>query len=587
MSKQEFDRLLTRFGKSIDVNCPLADYPRPQLKRDSYICLNGQWDYAILDKSVPLSDYQGKITVPFSPECILSGVERVVMPTDVLYYRRTFTLPQGFNKGRVLLNFDAVDYEAVVSVNQKEVKRHRGGYFPFSIDITDVLVDGENELTLTVTDPSDTKPQSRGKQKINRGGIFYTPQSGIWQTVWMESVPETYVKEIFLTPDIDAGTLSVKVESDVKATGKAVAYDNGNVVAEGDIDENGKCVLKIDSAKLWSPEDPFLYDLEITYGDDKITSYFGMRKFSVGKDGNGIPRIMLNNKPYFHNGLLDQGYWSDGLYTPASDEAMIYDIEICKKMGFNMLRKHIKIEPRRWYYHCDRLGMLVWQDFINGGIGANFPLNGLCGFFQIPVSDHLYHLFGRTDKAGRDEYYVDAERTIKTLYNTVSLAVWVPFNESWGQFDALKAVEFIKTFDTSRPIDHASGWHDQGGGDFKSWHIYFRPAVFPMRDLRRKGRTVILSEFGGYSVNVPGHVFNKTRSFGYKFYDTLENFEKAYHRLFNKEIIPLIKRGLSATVYTQVSDVEDEINGLLTYDREVVKVDIDKIRELNSKLKLD
>lgn len=580
----QFDRLLTRFGKNLDINNPLPEYPRPQLKRDSYICLNGQWDYAILDKSVPLSDYQGKITVPFSPECILSGVERVVMPTDILYYHRTFTLPEGFNKGRILLNFDAVDYEATVFVNGTEVKHHLGGYFPFSIDITDAVKDGENELTLNVIDPSDTKPHARGKQKINRGGIFYTPQSGIWQTVWLESVPEVYANAIYLTPDIDTGTLTVKVDANAPAGGKAIAYDGDSAIAEGII-ENGECVLKIDDAKLWSPESPFLYDLKITYGEDEITSYFGMRKFSVGKDGKGIPRIMLNNKPYFHNGLLDQGYWSDGLYTPASDEAMIYDIEICKKMGFNMLRKHIKIEPRRWYYHCDRLGMLVWQDFINGGMCANLPHNGAFGFLQIPVWDHFYWLLGRSNKAGRDEYYVDAERTIKTLYNTTSLAVWVPFNESWGQFDANKAVKFIKQFDTTRPIDHASGWHDQGGGDFKSWHIYFYPITFPHRDLH--GRVLVLSEFGGYSVGVKGHVFNKSRSFGYKKFDSLERFENAYHRLFNREILHHIPKGLSATVYTQVSDVEDEINGLLTYDREVVKVDIDRIRELNAKLKLD
>ncbi len=583
MSKQDFDRLVTRFGKNINTDCPLSEYPRPQMTRDSYICLNGQWDYAIQDKNVPLADYQGKITVPFSPECILSGVERIVMPTDVLYYRRTFDLPQGFNKGRVLINFDAIDYAATVYLNGIKVKHHLGGYFPFSVDITSALQDGTNELTLTVTDPSDTMPQSRGKQKLKRGGIFYTPQSGIWQTVWLESVPETYISALTLTPNIDEGTLNVKVESAGAANGKAVAYDGDNVVAEADL-VDGECNLKIANAKLWSPENPFLYDLKVTYGDDEVGSYFGMRKFSVGKDANGIPRMMLNNKPYFHNGLLDQGYWSDGLYTPPSDEAMIYDVQICKEMGFNMLRKHIKIEPLRWYYHCDRLGMLVWQDMISGGMGANTPLNGVRGFLQLPVNDHRYSLFGREDKAGRDEYYVDAERTVKTLYNVVSLAVWVPFNESWGQFDALKAVEFIKTLDTSRPIDHASGWHDQGGGDFKSLHIYFRPVRIPKRD--KHGRVIILSEFGGYSVGVPGHVYNKTHSFGYKKFDTLESFDNAYHALFEREILPLIPRGLSATVYTQVSDVEDEINGLLTYDREVVKVNIERIRELNKKLVL-
>ena len=581
MAKEQFDKLLTPFGEKLDKSAPLPEYPRPQMVRDSYINLNGEWDYAILPKKVELKEYQGKIVVPFSPECILSGVEKMVTPNDILYYKRTFTLPEGFNKGRVLLHFDAVDYIAKVMVNGKEVITHVGGYFPFYADITDALVEGENILTLEVTDPSDTYGQARGKQKIKRGGIFYTPQSGIWQSVWMESVPSTYIDSIMITPDIDTDTLNVKVSGVGEAGGKVVAKDGDTVLAEAEL-VDGEATLTIAGYELWSPENPKLYDLEVSYGEDKVGSYFGMRKYSVGKDEKGKPRIMLNNKPYFHNGLLDQGYWSDGLYTPPSDEAMIYDIEITKKMGFNMLRKHIKIEPLRWYYHCDRLGVLVWQDFINGGTGANKLFNGALGLFHIQAKDSWYSLCGRQDKACRDEYYVDAERTIKELYNTVSLALWVPFNESWGQFDSLKAVEFIKQFDTTRPIDHASGWIDQGGGDFYSLHIYFRPVTIPEAD--SKGRTVILSEFGGYSVPVKGHVFNLSKSFGYKAYDSLESFDKAYHKLFENQILPIIDKGLSATVYTQLTDVEDEINGLLTYDRKVIKVDLEKMQELNAKL---
>ena len=581
MAKEQFDKLLTPFGEKLDKSAPLPEYPRPQMVRDSYINLNGEWDYAILPKNVELKEYQGKIVVPFSPECILSGVEKMVTPNDILYYKRTFTLPEGFNKGRVLLHFDAVDYIAKVMVNGKEVITHVGGYFPFYADITDALVGGENILTLEVTDPSDTYGQARGKQKIKRGGIFYTPQSGIWQSVWMESVPSTYIDSIMITPDIDTDTLNVKVNGVGEASGKVVAKDGDTVLAEAEL-VDGEVTLTIAGYELWSPENPKLYDLEVSYGEDKVGSYFGMRKYSVGKDEKGKPRIMLNNKPYFHNGLLDQGYWSDGLYTPPSDEAMIYDIEITKKMGFNMLRKHIKIEPLRWYYHCDRLGVLVWQDFINGGTGANKLFNGALGLFHIQAKDSWYSLCGRQDKACRDEYYVDAERTIKELYNTVSLALWVPFNESWGQFDSLKAVEFIKQFDTTRPIDHASGWIDQGGGDFYSLHIYFRPVTIPEAD--SKGRTVILSEFGGYSVPVKGHVFNLSKSFGYKAYDSLESFDKAYHKLFENQILPIIDKGLSATVYTQLTDVEDEINGLLTYDRKVIKVDLEKMQELNAKL---
>ena len=585
MANEVFDKLLTPFGEKLNADCPLPEYPRPQMVRDSYICLNGKWDYAILNKKQTLKEYQGKIVVPFSPEAILSGVEKIVMPDDVLYYKRSFELPEGFYKDgeRVLLHFGAVDYIATVAVNGKELTTHVGGYFPFNVDITDALVAGENELTVVVTDPSDTHWQSHGKQKIKRGGIFYTPQSGIWQTVWMEAVPADYISALYLTPDIDQNTVTVKaaIEGATK-DGKVEVIDNGAVIASGELND-GECVIALEDYKLWSPENPYLYDLKITMGDDEVASYFGMRKYSVGKDANGKPRIMLNNEPYFHNGLLDQGYWSDGLYTPPSEEAIIFDIKTTKEMGFNMLRKHIKIEPMRWYYHCDRLGVLVWQDMINGGMGANKPLNGLIGFLGLKHDDSRYGIYGRKDKEGRDEYYVDAERTILGLYSVVSLALWVPFNESWGQFDACKAVDFIKSFDTTRPIDHASGWHDQGGGDFNSLHIYFRPVTIPSSD--KYGRTVILSEFGGYSVGCEGHVFNKTKSFGYRAYNTLKSFENAYHKLFQNQILPIIDKGLSATVYTQLTDVEDEINGLITYDRKVIKVDIDRIKGLNDKLK--
>ncbi len=582
MAKQQFDKLLTPFGEKLDRTCPLPEYPRPQMVRDSYINLNGEWDYAILPKKEKLNGYQGKILVPFSPECILSGVEKIVTPNDVLYYKRTFTLPEDFNKGKVLLHFGAVDYVAKVMINGKEVITHRGGFFPFYADITDALVVGENTLTLEVTDPSDTYGQSRGKQKIKRGGIFYTPQSGIWQTVWLESVVENYIDSLLITPNIDNNTLNVKanVIGSVQ-NGKIVALDGDTIMASADLID-GEATLTLENYELWCPENPRLYDLEIVMGEDTVKSYFGMRKHSVGVDANGKPRIMLNNKPYFHNGLLDQGYWSDGMYTPPSDEAMIYDVEMTKKMGFNMLRKHIKIEPLRWYYHCDRLGILVWQDMINGGMGANKLLNGAIGFLRLSYRDSLYALNGRTDKTCRDEYYVDAKRTVLGLYNVVSLALWVPFNESWGQFDALKAVDFVRNLDATRPIDHASGWHDQGGGDFNSLHIYFRPVTIPQED--KLGRVVILSEFGGYSVPSKGHVFNLSKSFGYRMYNSLESFDKAYHRLFNKEILPLLDKGLSATVYTQLTDVEDEINGLLTYDRKVLKVDLDNIKELNAKL---
>jgi len=575
-------QLYTTFGETIDKKKPLPEYPRPQMVRDNYLNLNGEWEYAILPQGETLAGYQGKILVPFSPECVLSGVNRQVSPSDVLYYRTVFTLPDGFKKDIVLLHFGAVDYEAHVFVNGKKAGVHKGGYFPFSLDITALLKLGTNELTLSVTDPSDTGAQSKGKQTLHRGGIFYAAQSGIWQTVWLESVPETHIHSITLTPDIDKGTLSVACEG--VTTGKAEVYDNKKSIAAATLD-GGRCEIKLTSFELWSPENPKLYDIVITSGADEIKSYFGMRKFGTGRDAAGHMRLTLNNLPYFHNGLLDQGYYPDGLYTPPSDEAMIFDIVTTKETGFNMLRKHIKIEPMRWYYHCDRLGMLVWQDMINGGGKSNNLLVGLMGgILNMKISDTHYSLCARTDNAGRDEYYIDAERTVKLLYNSVSLCLWVPFNESWGQFDALKACDFVRGLDTTRPIDHASGWLDQNGGDFLSRHIYFTPVKFPKKD--RHGRTKVLSEFGGYSLKLPGHVYNTVKSFGYRKFGSKESLTEAYKNLYLNQIVPQIKKGLAATVYTQLTDVEDEINGLLTYDRKALKIDAATLREINANIKL-
>ena len=584
------EKLLTRWGRALDAECPLNDYPRPQLQRDSFLCLNGRWDYAILPASVPMRDYQGVIVVPFSPETILSGVGRTVEPTDVLYYRRRFAFTK--TKARALLHFGAVDYHCEVSLNGKLLGSHTGGYTPFTFDVTDELVDGENELTLRVTDPSETGTGASGKQTSKRGQIWYSRTSGIWQTVWIEEVPAAFVESLRLTPDIDSDALTVEVKTSDGKEAEVAVLDREAVMAKGTT-ENGKVVLKLSDYELWSPENPYLYDLTVTAGEDTVRSYFGMRKFSVGKDDKGVSRLMLNNKPYFHNGLLDQGYWSDGMYTAPSDEALVYDIQTMKDMGFNMLRKHIKIEPLRWYYHCDRLGMLVWQDMVNGGGEVNqltaaiLPGLGLgtCSRAgNIPDGPKNYKLFSREDKAGREEYYVDAERMIDLLYNTVSLALWVPFNEGWGQFDAVKAFHFFREKDPTRLIDHASGWHDQGVGDLNSFHIYFTPFVFPKHH-RTDERVVALTEFGGYSMQTPGHVFNTEKFFGYRKYKDPEKLYAAVRHLYLKRIKPLIaEKGLSALVYTEVSDVEDETNGLLTFDREVTKISVERMRAINDEI---
>ena len=588
------ERLLTPFGEKLNKNLPLNDYPRPQLVRDNWQNLNGRWKYAIRKKEEILGEYDGEIIVPFSPETILSGVEKQVTPNDVLYYQRKFDCERT-NK-RVLLHFGAVDYACVVSLNGQEVGYHKGGYTPFTFDVTDYLKDKKNVLEVAVTDPTDTGAQARGKQSSKRGGIWYTPQSGIWQTVWLEQVADNYIKSFTLTPDIDSECVDLAFQfSDKCEPVTVVITAKGKKVAQKSC-QRGKMTIPVDDPILWSPEQPFLYDMEVTLASgDTFTSYFGMRKFGIGKDAAGVSRLFLNNKPYFHNGLLDQGYWSDGMYTAPSDEALIYDIQTMKDMGFNMLRKHIKIEPLRWYYHCDRLGMLVWQDMVSGGgiyspkVMAIYPAVNLAlckKVLNISDGEKNYKLFARDDEAGREEYYRDSEEMIRHLYNVVSLSVWVPFNEGWGQFDAIKAAKFYRHLDPTRIIDHASGFHDQKGVDLNSFHIYFTPFRFP-RAYAGDDRPIVLSEFGGFSLQKKGHMYNKEKFFGYRKYYDDEKYARAIERLFAKKVVPSIKKyGLSATVYTEVSDVEDECNGLLTYDRRVVKIPVERMKKINEGVKL-
>lgn len=563
------------------------------MSRDSFICLNGQWDYAIYQKGKDFEGYEGKITVPFSPETVLSGVERTVTPGDVLYYRKHFSFTK--TNSRALLHFGAVDYECEVKLNGVLLGSHTGGYFPFTFDVTNEIINGENELTVTVTDPGEKGTGASGKQTSKRGGIWYTPQSGIWQTVWLEEVPESYIESVKITPDIDNGIVNIKLQIvGEKSEATITVLDKGEIKAKQST-VNGEASILLTDYRLWSPETPYLYDLTVKTHSDEVKSYFGMRKFGIGKDKLGFTRLMLNNEPYFMNGLLDQGYWSDGMYTAPSDEALIYDIAAMKEMGFNMLRKHIKIEPLRWYYHCDRLGMLVWQDMINGGGEVNQLTAAVLPAFHLALNSRKlgnikdteknYKIFSREDKQGREEYFVDAKRMIDTLYNSVSLCLWVPFNEGWGQFDALKAEKFFRENDPTRIIDHASGWHDQGGGDINSFHIYFTPFFFPKRD-KNDDRAICLTEFGGYSMKTEGHVFNTEKMFGYRKYGTREQLEKALEKLYGR-LEPMIgRKGLSALVYTEVSDVEDETNGLLTFDREVVKVSVELMKKINSKMKL-
>lgn len=580
------EAMLTPWGEALDREHPLPEYPRPQLRRNSYLNLNGIWEYAITKTAEKPAAMQGEIVVPFSPETPLSGVGHILQPDEYLWYRRSVTLPEGFFRGgRLLLHFGAVDQCCTVWVNGQEAGSHTGGYLPFALDVTELIEGDAFTLELRVTDPTDTGSLSRGKQRLKNTGIWYTPQSGIWQTVWMECVPENYLRSLRITPKPEENAVHIRLEADDPAMAAVTICRDGGIIAEGQTDENGESTLTIpaEELRLWSPEEPFLYDVAITLaGSDKVESYFGMRAFGIGKDEKGLPRLLLNGKPYFQNGLLDQGYWSDGYYTAPSDEALIHDIAEMKRLGFNMLRKHIKVEPLRWYYHCDRLGMLVWQDMMNGGESYS-PLSiYVFSNLGLRVKDDRYRYFSRSDEAGRTHYYEELGQMIDLLYNTVSLALWVPFNEGWGQFDALKAAEFIRKRDDTRPIDHASGWYDQGGGDIKSIHWYFRP--YHHKQPPKEQRPICLTEYGGYNCAVPGHCWGEGAEFGYKKIADPMEFNRAFQKLMEEQIIPAKERGLAAAVYTQVSDVEGERNGLLTYDRKVCKANEAIFRAVNAKL---
>lgn len=566
--------LPTKWSRSFDREHPLPEYPRPQFVRDSYINLNGMWNFAIKHTASIPFNFPGTIVVPFSPETELSGVYKTLAAGDYLFYEKNFVLPEGFNKGRVFINFGAVDQIATVFLNDKMVGGHKGGYTPFTCELTDyILPEGEeNQLVVRVQDFTDRNSYSRGKQKTKRGGIWYSPQSGIWQSVWLESTPKEYLESVKITPDYD----NAQVEFEYFGTDdvEVLIYDGDNLIA----DTSDK-IVKIPDFKSWSPESPFLYDVVFKACGEEIKSYFGMRKFSVDTDSKGLKRLFLNNKPYFHNGLLDQGYYPDGFLTPPTNQAMENDVLFAKKAGFNMLRKHIKIEPLLWYHYCDVNGILVWQDMVNGGGEYGLEVS-VIPFIGITLDDRNYSLFHRTDKEGRDLYYQELEETVNHLYNCPCIALWVPFNEGWGQFDSEKAYNKVKELDHTRVIDSTSGWYDMGHSDVISKHIYFTPIKVKAGD-----RPYLLSEFGGLGLRIHNHTFNN-KMFGYKVYRSKDSLTKAYSKLYNNVIIPQIKDGLSATVYTQITDVEDELNGLMTYDREIIKIDMDELKNINERVKI-
>lgn len=554
-------------------NIPLSEYPRPQLERSSYLSLNGTWQYKITKSSDIPEEFDGDIIVPFSPECPLSKVEKVVMPDDYLYYKKVFDIPADIDNDKIILHFTAVDQIAEVYINGEYLGNHIGGFLPFEFDIKPYVKNKDNVLIVRVKDYSDTSYHSRGKQKIKRGGIWYSIQSGIYLPVWLEGVSNDYIQSIKITPDIDAKILKITAKT---ASNEVKLVFEGN---EYTIPSNQEYELKIDNPILWSPENPHLYYFTLKTQNDSVNSYFAMRKFSVVKDEQGHKRLALNNKPYFMKGLLDQGYFGDGWLTPRSEDDYINDIVISKKMGYNTLRKHIKIETLRWYYHCDKIGMIVWQDFVNGGTSYNWFVIQTPLITHLNMKDSNHFWLKRKEKASREQAIIEFKDTINYLYNVPSIGLWTIFNEGWGQFDSKEVYPEMLKLDDTRIYDHASGWYDQGISDTCSLHIYLQKVFIP-KPKQLNDRCLIVSECGGNTLQIKGHTFND-KIVGIKKFQTEKEWMEEYRRFIKDEIVANIPKGLSAMIYTQVSDVEDEINGLITYDREVIKFDINELKKIN------
>jgi len=559
--------LMTRWAKDVSPTRALPEYPRPMMKRERWKNLNGLWEFAMrpVDEKQRPEKFDDHILVPFCVESALSGVKTKVVETDRLWYRRTFDVPKQWAGKRLLLHFGAADWETTVWVNGKKVGYHRGGYDPFSFDITDMLkASGSQEIVLSVWDPTDKGRQPRGKQQIIPEGFMYTPASGIWQTVWLEPVPSSHIRSIRVEPDIDENCVWVTVDATnpgdndrVQAQTLLPWPDDKKAPVPAGVEGKIGQRLRISLAnkpktRLWSPDSPFLYDLHVTLKDqagkvvDTVDSYFGMRKISLGKDERGVNRIMFNNKPLFQFGFLDQGWWPDGLYTAPTDEALRYDIETAKRLGCNMVRKHVKIEPQRFYYWCDRLGIIVWQDMPSGG--------------------------GNSDERKR-QFELELKRMIDAGRNHPSIVMWVAFNEGWGQYDARRLAQWIKQYDPTRLVDHASGWADRdGAGDVRDIHLYQAPGVAPVEP----NRAIVLGEFGGLGMAVKGHSWGDDSKWGRFGPEDAARLNKTYLRHI-RALRPMIDMGLSAAVYTQITDIENELNGLMTYDRALLKMDAKQI----------
>ena len=555
--------LYTVQGKKVG-DTPWQVYPRPQMKRDSYLNLNGWWDFTVKEENRLPEIYEKTILVPFCPESLLSGIHEHFPEGHSLFYRKKFTLPKGFLQDRVLLHIGAADQVAEVFLGGEKVGEHIGGYEAFSLDITDYL-QAENDLVVRVTDDLRSHTLPYGKQTLNRGGMWYTPVSGIWQTVWLESVPQAYIQKLH----IEANETQAVITLDPPLSGQIILEDRCYPL------ENGKAVITPENPHLWSPEDPYLYRFRVETETDRVESYFALRSLQI-KNWGGYKRLCLNGKPYFFHGLLDQGYWPDGLFTPADPEGFQRDIFAMKALGFNTLRKHIKVEPEQFYYDCDRYGMIVFQDMVNNGDYDFVRDTALPTVGVQKLPDQLLH----RDKATRKAFLQGMEATVCQLKNHPCICYWTIFNEGWGQFDSDRVYDALKKMDRSRFVDSTSGWFRQKKSDVESLHIYFGS----WKKLKACEKPLVLSEFGGYCFAMEGHLFNPEKAYGYKTCESLVGFNRDLQTLYREKVLPAAEKGLCAAIYTQVSDVEDEINGLLTYDRKVCKADGDELRSIAGKL---
>ena len=569
------EKIKTSWAEKIDVTNPLPEYPRPQMERDQWLNLNGLWDYALVKRGSNIPDsYDGKILVPFPVESSLSGVQKSVGENTELWYQRTFSIPSGWKNKNVVLNFGAVDWQADVWVNDIKVGTHKGGYTPFSFNITPFLNKGTGQkLVVKVWDPTDRGFQPRGKQVENPRGIWYTPVTGIWQTVWIEPVERTYITHLKTVTNIDGANVTVLASAEGTTSTDIIevkVLDNGNVISTGKAVAGQEVFLAVPDVKLWSPETPHLYDMKVSILRDgkvvdNVQSYFGMRKISTKRDANGIVRLQLNNKDYFQFGPLDQGWWPDGLYTAPTDEALLYDIKKTKDFGFNMIRKHVKVEPARWYYHCDREGILVWQDMPNGDRSPQWQMRNYFNGLELKRSPESEENF-------RHEW----KEIMDLCYSNPSVVVWVPFNEAWGQFKTEEITQWTKSYDPSRLVNSASGGNHYEVGDILDMHNYPDP-VMGLFDSKRVN---VLGEYGGIGLVIENHIWEKDRNWGYVQYKTSEEATKVYVD-YAEKLKKLIPYGYSAAVYTQTTDVEIEVNGLMTYDRKIIKLKEEQIRKVN------